>query len=88
MFSFSDEVCDVSTTYKHCYKVIIQGNGKLLAYTPCGKYHVHYKLSGLRRAYVEIGSLVCFIDLLIVPVGNVLMKLGCQGKKTDDLSRQ
>ena len=37
---------------------------------------------------MEIGSLVCFIDLLIVPVGKVLMKLGCQGKKTEDLSRQ
>ena len=31
-----------------------------------------------------IGSLVCIINLLIAPVGNVLMRLGCQGKETED----
>ena len=35
-----------------------------------------------------IGSLVCIIDLLIAPVGIVLMRLGCQGKGTEDLKRQ
>ena len=34
-----------------------------------------------------IGSLVCIINLLIAPVGNVLMRLGCQGKGTEDFSR-
>ena len=50
---------------------------QLVAYTPCLKYHVH--------VYVGI---VCIINLLNAPVGNVLMRLGCQGKGTDDLSRQ
>ena len=31
-----------------------------------------------------IGSLVCIINLLIAPFGNVLMRLGCQGKETED----
>ena len=31
-----------------------------------------------------IGSLVCIINLLIAPFGNVLMRLGCQGKGTED----
>ena len=35
-----------------------------------------------------IGSLVCIIYLLITPVGNVLMRLGCQGEGTEDFSRQ
>ena len=35
-----------------------------------------------------IGSLVCIINLLITPVGNVLMRLGCQGKGTEDFYRQ
>ena len=35
-----------------------------------------------------IGSLVCIINLLITPFGNVLMRLGCWGKETDDFSRQ
>ena len=34
-----------------------------------------------------IGSLVCIIYLLITPVGNVLMRLGCQGKGTEDFCR-
>ena len=34
------------------------------------------------------GFLVCVNDLLITPVGNVLMRLGCQGKGTEDFSRQ
>ena len=35
-----------------------------------------------------IGPLVCINNLLITPVGNVLMRLGCQGKGTEDFSRQ
>ena len=35
-----------------------------------------------------IGALVCIINLLIAPVGIVLMRLGCQGKGTEDLNRQ
>ena len=37
---------------------------------------------------MEIGSLVCVINLLITPVGNVLMRLGCRGKGTEDFNRQ
>ena len=78
----------ISSTYKHYYKVISQGNGKLVAYTPCLKCHVHSKLTGLRRMYVGISSLVCINNLLITPVGNVLMRLGYQGRRTEDLCRQ
>ena len=35
-----------------------------------------------------IGSLVYIINMLIAPIGNVLMKLGCQGKGTEDFSKQ
>ena len=35
-----------------------------------------------------IGSLVCIINMLIAPIGNVLMKLGCEGKGTEDFSKQ
>ena len=35
-----------------------------------------------------IGSLVCIINMLIAPIGNVVMKLGCQGKGTEDFSKQ
>ena len=35
-----------------------------------------------------IGSLVCIVNLLITRVANVLMRLGCQGKGTEDFSRQ
>ena len=35
-----------------------------------------------------IGFLVCIINLLIAPVANVLLKLSCQGKGTEDFSRQ
>ena len=34
-----------------------------------------------------IGSLVCFVNLLIAHVANVLMRLGCQGKGAEDFSR-
>ena len=78
----------IFSLYKHYYKVISQGNGKLVAYTPCLKCHDHSKLTGLRRMYVGIGPLVCINNLLITPVGNVLMRLGCQGKGTEDFSRQ
>ena len=70
-----------STTYKHYYKIISQGNGKLLAYTPCLNCHVHNKLTGLSWLYVGIGSLVYIINLLIAPVANVLMRLSSQGKE-------
>ena len=50
---------------------------QLVAYTPFLKYHVH--------VYVGIVSI---INLLNAPVGNFLMRLGCQGKGTDHLSRQ
>ena len=77
-----------STTFKHHYKIISQGSGKLVTYTPCLKCHIHKKLTGLRTLYVGIGSLVCIINLLITPVGNVLMRLGYQGKGTEDFNRQ
>ena len=35
-----------------------------------------------------IGFFVCIFNELIAPVGNVLMRLGCQGKVTEDFSRQ
>ena len=35
-----------------------------------------------------IGSLVCIINMPIAPIGNVVMKLGCQGKGTEDFSKQ
>ena len=35
-----------------------------------------------------IGSLVSIINLLITPVGNVVMRLGCQSKETEDFRRQ
>ena len=35
-----------------------------------------------------IGSLVCIVNLLIALVGNVLVRLGCQGKGSEDFSRQ
>ena len=43
-----------------------------MAYALCLKCRVHSKLTGLRRVYVGIGSLVCIINLLITPVANVL----------------
>ena len=45
--------------------MISQGNGKLVAYTPCLKYYIHNELTGLRRVFVGIGSLVCISNLLI-----------------------
>ena len=57
--------------------LIGQGNGKFVAYTPCLKCQVHNKLTGFRRVYVGIGSLVYIFDVLIAPVANVLMRLGC-----------
>ena len=35
-----------------------------------------------------IGPIVCIVNLLIAPVANVLMRLGCQGEGTEDFSRQ
>ena len=72
----------ISTTCEHYFKRISQGNGKFVAYTPCLECHVHNKLTGLRRAYVGIGSVVCIINLLLALVANVLMRLGCQSKRT------
>ena len=37
---------------------------------------------------MEIDSLICIVNLLIAPVGNVFMRLDCQGKGTKDFSRQ
>ena len=68
--------------------MISQGNGKLVTYTPCLKCHVHNKLTRLRRVYMGIGCLVCIINLLTAPVGNVLMRLSCEGKGTEDFSKQ
>ena len=34
-----------------------------------------------------IGSLVFIVNLLIALFGNVLMRLGCQGKGTEDFRR-
>ena len=65
----------ISSTYKQYYIVISQGNGKLVAYTPCLKCHDHSKLTGYRM-YVGIRPLVCINNLLITPVGNVLTRLG------------
>ena len=73
---------------KHYCKITSQGNGKFVAYTTCLKCHVHKKLSGLRRVYEEISSLVFIINLLITPVGNVLIRLASQGKGNEDLNRQ
>ena len=58
-----------------------------MAYTPCLKCHDHSKLTGLRMC-VGIDLLVCINNLLITPVGNVLIRLGYQGKGTEDFSRQ
>ena len=35
-----------------------------------------------------IGSLVCIVNLLTAPVANGVMRFGCQGKGTEDFSRQ
>ena len=59
-----------------------------MAYTPCLKYRVHNKVTGLGKVYVGIGSLVCIINLLVAHVGNVLMRLGCQGEGNKDFSWQ
>ena len=77
-----------SSTFKHYYKIISQGNGKLVVYTQCLKCYVQSKLTALRRMYVGIGPLICINNLPITPVGNVLMRLGCLGKGTRDFSRQ
>ena len=34
-----------------------------------------------------ISFLVCIVNFLIVPVANVLMRLGSQSKETEDFSR-
>ena len=34
------------------------------------------------------GSLVCIVNLLFTPVANVLMRLGCQGKGTENFDTQ
>ena len=46
------------------------------------------KLSGLGRVCMRISSLVCFINLLIAPVANVLMRLGYQDKGIEDFYRR
>ena len=57
-----------------------QGNGNFVTYALCNK------LTGLRGVYVGIDSLVGIINMLIAPVRNVLMRLGCWA--TEDFSRQ
>ena len=59
-----------------------------MAYTPYLKCRVHNKVTGLGKVYVGIGSLVCIINLLVAHVGNVLMRLGCQGEGNKDFSWQ
>ena len=60
-----------------------------MACTPYLKYHVHNKLTGSRRVYLGNSlSSVYSINLITAPVGNVSMRLGCQGKGTEDFSRQ
>ena len=51
-----------------------QGKGTFVVDAPCLKYHFQNKLTGLKRVYVEIGSLVCIINLLITPIANVKMR--------------
>ena len=50
------------------------------------KCHVHSKQKGFRRVYVGVGSLVYIVNLPITLAANVLMRLGCQGKGTEDFS--
>ena len=58
------------TRYKHYYKIISKGNGKLVAYTPCSKCHVHSKLTGSRRNMWEYAfssmSMICQSLLLAI----------------------
>ena len=51
-----------STTCKYYYKIISLGNGESVACTLRLKYHVHDKLTGLRRVCLGIGSFVCFAN--------------------------
>ena len=37
---------------------------------------------------VGIGPLACINNLIITPIDNVLMRLGYQGKGTEDFGRQ
>ena len=60
-----------STTCKHYYKIISQRNEKSVAYTIFEMPDVHDKLTGLRRMSVGKGCLVCIINFLIAPVGNI-----------------
>ena len=53
-----------------------------LSHTPCNK------LTGLMGVHVGIGSPVGIINLLIAPVSNVLMRLGCRDKGTENFRRQ
>ena len=38
--------------------------------------------------YVGIGFLVCIINLLIIPIANMLMRLGFQGEGIEDFNKQ
>ena len=76
-----------STTCKHHYKIINQGMENLW-HMSCLKCHVHNKRTRFKRVYLGIGSLVCIINLLVAPVGNLLMRLGCQGEGTEEFSGQ
>ena len=35
-----------------------------------------------------IGSFVCIINLLIIPIANMLMRLGFQGEGIEDFNKQ
>ena len=74
-----------STTCKHHYKIINQGMENLW-HMSCLKCHVHNKRTRFKRVYLGIGSLVCIINLLVAPVGNLLMRLGWNFFQTWKLS--
>ena len=59
-----------------------------MANTPRLKCHVYNKLTGSTSVYVGIGSLVCIINLLIIPIANMLMRLGFQGEGIEDFNKQ
>ena len=71
----------ISSTYQHHYKIISQGNGKLVAYTPCLKCHVHSKLTELRRIYVGIGPLVCINNFSNCSCWQCFNEVGLSGQR-------
>ena len=53
-----NSLCHISTQQFFLLQIISQGNGKFVAYTLFLKCHFQNKLTGLRRVYVGMGSLV------------------------------